>query len=187
MDRTVFFPESGGQSGDKGWINQVEVIDTKYDEIKESILHIIDSPLNFNEGDKVTGRIDWDRRYRIMRLHAASHIMEYFLYKIMGTLRLVGTHVNEKYDSSTYEYPTAFDPEKIKQVENLVNEFISKNYEIQRWEDHDKIGWYHWKAGEIELLCGGTHPKNVKEIGKIIIKRKNGGRGREKILTSLLE
>ena len=187
LDKTAFYPESGGQVGDMGYLNQTRVIDTQYDEKKKNILHIMVEQPDFGQGDEVIGKIDWDRRYRIMRLHAASHIMEHFLYKIFGELKLVGTHVNEKHDSSTYEYPETFDHEKLKQVKNLANGFISKGYEIERWEDPNKSGWWYWKAGEIEMPCGGTHPINVKEIGQIVIKRKSGGKGREKVLTSLVE
>ena len=185
LNRTCFYPESGGQAGDTGYLNQTRVIDTRYDENKKSIIHVIEGEPDFKEGDKIVGKIDWDRRYKIMKLHAASHIMEHFLFKVFGKLKLVGTHVNEKHDSSVYEYPDSFDPEKLKEVERLVNEFISKGYEIKRWEDPNKPGWWYWKAGEIEIPCGGTHPKNTKEIGEIIIKRKSGGQGKEKVLTSL--
>lgn len=187
LDRTAFYSESGGQVGDTGFLNQTRVIDTRYDEKKENILHIVDGVPNFKEGDKIIGTIDWDRRYRIMKNHAASHIMEYFLFDIFGKfgeLKLVGTLVNEKHDSSTYKYSGTFDHENLKSVEELSNQFILKGYNIERWEDPDKPDWWYWKAGKIKMSCGGTHPKNVKEIGQISIKRKSGGKGREKILTS---
>jgi alanyl-tRNA synthetase len=79
------------------------------------------------------------------------------------------------------------DQKKLEQVEKLANNFISKNYEIKRLEDLHKPGWWYWEAGNIEMSCSGTHPKNVKEIGKISIKRKSGGKGKEKIFTSILD
>lgn len=186
LDKTTFFAESGGQIGDTGYLNNTKVIGTKYDENKENILHIIEGEPGFREKDKIIGIIDWDRRYKIMKNHAASHIMEYFLFKIFGKLKLIGTSVNEKHDSSTYIYPEAFDQDKLKEVESLSNEFILKNHEIERWEDPTKSGWWYWKSGEIMMSCGGTHPVNTKEIGKISVKRKSGGTGKEKILTSAI-
>jgi len=186
LDKTAFFAENGGQIGDTGHLNNTKVLDTKYDENKENILHIMEDGIGFREGDKVTGMIDWNRRYKIMKNHAASHIMEYFLFKIFGVMKLVGTSVTEKHDSSTYECPEALDQDKLKEVEMLANEFISKNYEIKRWEDPGKHGWWYWKSGEIMMPCGGTHPINVSEIGQISIKRKNGGKGKEKVLTSTI-
>lgn len=187
LDKTAFYAENGGQVGDTGYLGNTRVVDTKYDENKENVLHIIEGIPDFRKGDKVIGRVDWDRRYRIMKHHAASHIMEHFLYKTFGELKLVGTLVNEKHDSSTYEYSGSFDQEKLKLIETLVNEFISKGYEIERWEDPNKPGWWHWKAGDIQMPCGGTHPVSVKEIDKVSIKRKSGGKGKVKILTSITE
>jgi len=186
LDKTAFFAESGGQIGDTGYLNITKVIDTKYDENKENVIHIIEGEPDFRERDKVIGIIDWDRRYKIMKNHAASHIMEHFLFKIFGELRLIGTSVSEKHDSSTYAYSELFDQNKLKEVERLSNEFILKDYEIKRWEDPNKPGWWYWESGEIIMPCGGTHPINTKEIGKVSIKRKGGGKGKEKILTSTI-
>lgn len=187
LEKTCFYPKSGGQIGDIGYLNQTRVINTIYDDSKEDILHIVEGDPHFIEGDLVVGKIDWDRRYKIMRLHSASHIMEHFLFKMFGNLKLVGSHVNERYDSSTYEYFGTLDIEKLKKVEDLTNEFILRGYEIQRWEDPNKKGWLYWKAGEIEISCSGTHPINTKEIGKVVLKRKSGGTGKEDILTKLAE
>lgn len=183
LDKTAFFAESGGQVGDIGYLNKTKVVDTIYDKNKENVLHVIEGEPEFREGDKIKGIIDWDRRYKIMKNHAASHIMEYFLFKIFGKLRLIGTSVSERHDSSTYEYSEVFSRDKLEQVENLSNELISKGYKIERWEDPDKHGWWYWKSGEITMSCGGTHPDSVKELGKIMIKRKSGGKGKEKVLT----
>lgn len=187
LDKTAFYAESGGQVGDTGFLNKIRVIDTKYDEKKENIIHIVEERFDLKPGAEIIGKIDWDRRYRIMKNHAASHIMEYFLYQIFGTLKLIGTTVSEKYDSSTYERSRPFNHEEIKEIEKLSNEFISKGFEIKRWEDLERPGWRYWEAGEIKMPCGGTHPKNVREIGQISIKRKSGGKGREKVLTSIVE
>ena len=187
LDRTAFFPMSGGQVGDTGYINKTRVIDTVYDEDKKTIIHLISGGPTFAEGDKVEGIIDWDRRYKIMRLHAASHIMEYFLFKVFGKLKLIGSHVNEKHDKSTYSLDGKLSEDKLQKVNDLVNDFIMKDYEIKRWEDKERKGWMYWEAGEIKMPCGGTHPYHTKEIGPVIIKRKSGGKGKEVVITKLRE
>jgi alanyl-tRNA synthetase len=187
LDRTCFYPESGGQAGDTGYLGQSGVIDTQYDSDRKTIIHIIEGKYTFEEGEKVCGRIDWDRRYKIMKLHAASHVVEYFLFKVFGSLKLVGTHVNERHDSSTYEYPDTFSPQKIEEVNRLANEYISKGYVIERWTDKKNSNYLYWKAGEIEVPCCGTHPKSLAEVGPIRIKRETGGRNREKVITKSLD
>lgn len=192
LDKTAFYPESGGQIGDTGYLDNLMVIDTRYDDEK-NIYHLIKDVQEgnvqegkINIGEIIVGRINWDRRYLIMRNHAASHIMEHFLHQIFGELKLVGTSVNDRHDSSTYLFPEAFDKDKLIQVEKLSNDFISKGFEIERWEDENMPGWWYWSAGDITIHCGGTHPRNTKEIGQISIKRKSGGKGKEKLYTSIV-
>jgi len=184
LDQTCFYPESGGQAGDTGTLNGQRVVDTQFDPEK-NIIHILESTLIFKTGDKIEGRIDWERRYRIMRVHAASHIMEHFLFRVFGPLKLIGSHLNEKHDSSTYESEEHLDPEKLAEVERKANEFIEKGLPIETWPDEKKLYFRYWKCSEIQIPCGGTHPKNTSEIGPIKLKRETGGRGREKVRTSL--
>lgn len=184
LDQTCFYPESGGQAGDTGTINGQRVIDTQFDSEK-NIVHILEKEPIFRVNDLVQGEIDWERRYKIMRIHAASHIMEHFLFQVFGPLKLVGSHLNEKHDSSTYESEERLDLEKLAQVERKANEFIAKNLPIETWPDEKKPYFRYWKCGEIQMPCGGTHPKNTSEIGPIKLKRETGGRGREKVITFL--
>jgi alanyl-tRNA synthetase len=184
LDKTCFFPEGGGQIGDKGYLGDLRVIETKYSSNRKDICHIVEGDIFYKKGDSVKGIIDWDRRYKIMKLHSASHIMEYFLFELFPKLKLVGSHVNEKHDSSTYLGDIS--PEKIEELNELINNFIAKDYEIKRWEDSIKKGWMHWEAGEIKIPCGGTHPLRTSEIGMIKVKVKGGGKGKKKVLTSLL-
>jgi alanyl-tRNA synthetase len=185
LDQTCFYGESGGQAGDTGEIEGIEVIDSK----KEGgrIVHILGTESPFKVGDKVHGKIFWDRRYRIMKLHAASHIMEFFLFKTFGKKKRIGSFVNDKKDRSDYQVETKITSEEIKKVEDLCNEFISRNLEIKRWEDPERSGFWIWESGEIKEYCGGTHVKNTKEIGKIKLKIKNLGTGKQRIETYLVE
>ena len=186
LDQTCFYPESGGQAGDIGTINGQKVIDTQFDSGK-NIVHIMEKEISFQVNDVVQGEIAWERRYKIMCIHAASHIMEHFLFQIFGPLELVGSHLNEKHDSSTYESDVPFEQEKLSEVKQKVNEFIAKDLPIETWSDEKKESFRHWKCGEIQIPCGGTHPHNTSEIGKIKIKRKTGGQGREKVITSIVD
>jgi alanyl-tRNA synthetase len=182
LDQTCFYPESGGQSGDKGLINLKKVLNTKFDQDK-NIFHVVEKS-DFNIGEAVEIEIDWERRYKIMKIHSASHIMEYFLFHVFGPLKLLGCNCNEERDSSTYgsdELPL----DKLSKVEQLSNDFILKNYPIETFEDKERKNFRWWKCGEILLPCGGTHPKNTSEIGKITIKREKGGSGKEKVITRL--
>jgi len=185
LDQTCFYPESGGQAGDMGTLNGQKVCDTRFD-TENNIVHTMEGAPVFKTNDRIKGQIDWDRRYKIMRIHAASHIMEYFLFQVFGPLKLTGSHLNEKYDKSTYVSEDKLDSEKLTEVTEKANAFISQGLPIETWPDEKRPNFRHWKCGEIKMPCGGTHPKNTREIGSIKLKRETGGSGREKVITSLM-
>jgi alanyl-tRNA synthetase len=184
LDQTIFYPESGGQAGDAGYLGTERVTDTQFDEEK-NIVHILENTASVKVGEEVSGRIDWERRYKIMRVHSASHIMEYFLFQVFGKLKLVGSHLNEKHDSSSYEYEGSLSKDELQKAQDLANEFIAQSHVIETYPDEKKLYYRWWRCGEIVMPCGGTHVKNTAEIGKIKLKRKTGGQGREQVITTV--
>ena len=184
LDRTAFYPEGGGQAGDSGTIGGVRVVNTQKDD--GTILHVLETTSSFSVGDEVDCEIDWERRYRIMRLHSAAHIMEYFLWERLGHLERLGSYVDEKKDRADYEYEGRLPPEELKKVEDAANEFLAEGHEIQIGSDPAQPGVRIWRCAEIEMLCGGTHVKNTEEIGRLRLKRKNPGKGKERVETSLI-
>jgi alanyl-tRNA synthetase len=183
LDQTVFFAESGGQAGDTGTLNGVRVVDTRID--GDRILHFMESSLGFSPGNRVHGVVDWDRRYRIMKLHTASHIMEYYLWKHLGYAERSGSFVDDKKDRADYRYEERLDPVKLKMVEDDTNAFLAEGHPVNIQVDDDGIR--HWSCGPVEMHCAGTHVRNTREIGAVKLKRKNPGRGEERVETSLAE
>src|SRR3972149_583524 len=72
LDQTCFYPAGGGQIFDTGEINGSKIIEVRKDE-NDTIYHKIEGQANFNVGDSVHGKIDWDRRHNIMKLPTARH------------------------------------------------------------------------------------------------------------------
>ena len=185
IDRTAFYPEGGGQVGDTGFIGGVRVVDTKKKDSK--ILHILESTPSFSVGDKLECEIDWERRYNIMRLHSAAHIMEHFLWKRLGKIERLGSYVDEKKDRADYAYEGRLPTGELKMVEEDTNKFLDDGHKIQILTEPERSGIRIWQCGDIRMLCGGTHVHNTKEIGAVKLKRKNPGRGVERVETSLCE
>ena len=183
LDQTCFYPEGGGQVGDRGRIEGIRVNDTQKE--GQTIKHVLERETDSEIGEQVSCELDWERRYKIMKLHSASHVMEHFLFKVFGPLKLIGTHVNEKHDKSTYLVEGMLDSDKLSEVSDLVNEFLARNLKIKVFSSQDDPNYRFWECGEIMIPCGGTHPKNTSEIGLVRIRRKSGGRGKETVITTL--
>lgn len=197
LSNTCFFPEGGGQVGDTGDINGMKVINT----LKEGalivrvgdqeiptggkIIHLLEAPPLFSVGDIVQGKIDWQRRYKIMRLHSASHIMEYFLFQVFGELPRIGACVDNQKDRSDYQSNEKFDQERLSRVEKRINEFIAANHPIKVFPSNENENVRVWESDCITMFCGGTHVRNTSEIGSVKLKRNNRGAGRERVETYL--
>jgi Ser-tRNA(Ala) deacylase AlaX len=184
LNQTAFYAESGGQRGDTGTLNDEKVVNTKYLDDHRCV-HLMENEPRININDSIHGKINWDRRYRIMKLHTASHLMEYFLWKQFGYIRRTGSNVDEKKDRADYEYNGRLDPNTLKKVEEETNKFLLEGHPVTISVDNKGIR--KWRCGPVEMHCAGTHVKNTSEIGLIKLKRKNPGRGEERVETSLKE
>ncbi|OGI14945.1 hypothetical protein A3K63_02865 [Candidatus Micrarchaeota archaeon RBG_16_49_10] len=200
LDQTCFYPWGGGQIGDTGEINGIKVVDTQKTTkgeiemndgfeakpISDEVIHILEREPGFKVGDKIHGKIDWERRHRIMRLHSAAHITYYVAVDVFGLKEIKGSYVDDKKDRLDFVHAGRLDPEKLAETESKVNEVISKGLEIKRFENPNHKGIWVWKVeGLPEMHCGGTHPKSTGEIGKVRLKRQNPGAGLERIETYL--
>ena len=184
LNQTSFYGKGGGQTGDTGTLNGERVVMTEYLD-NERLVHVMENEPEFIVGDIVHGVLDWDRRFRIMRLHAASHMMEYFLWKHFGYMKRVGSHVDERKDRADYLRDERLDSEILSKVENDTNKLLVEGHPVTITVDDDGIRT--WRCGPVEMPCAGTHVRNTSEIGSIKLKRKNPGRGEERVETSLRE
>jgi Ser-tRNA(Ala) deacylase AlaX len=198
LDRTCFFPEGGGQVADSGTLNGLRVIKV-YAEGDE-ILHLIEDLSRFKEGQEVHGVIDWERRYRIMRLHGAAHVVFFcFRAKFDQDCTASSGRIDEQKERSDYLFSKELTPDVLKIVEDYANEVMARGLEVKIWfedaEGREVNPWTgatarvetglrrKWKIeGFPEMECGGTHVNNTSEIGRTILKKgKSPGRGRKRI------
>ncbi len=192
LDRTCFYPTSGGQLYDKGKLNNVEVIDVRREEGK--IKHFIKDKLNAN---KVHGVIDWQRRYKHMRMHSAQHLLSAMVLDKYDA-ETVGNQINE--DKSRIDFhPLKIKQDKIKflteefnkivdnkvdiKIHHTTREDVLKNIDERRRKLFSRVpsSINEIRVVEInsidECPCAGTHVKNTAEIKHInIIKTDNKGR-----------
>lgn len=192
LDRTVFYPLGGGQPGDTGVLedrdgNKVTIIDTrKSKEHPGCILHFPDENIESSPGvgDVVRVTIDWERRYKLMRMHTCLHLLGAILpYGVTGG--------NIGADKSRLDFDMEEIPEKHELTEKL-NELAQQDHLVgTRWITDEEleaqpelIRTMSVKpprgAGRVRLLevegidlqpCGGTHVKRTNEIGQVRISK----------------
>ncbi len=189
LDKTPFYAEMGGQTGDKGSLtdsegNKIEIYDTK----RENNIGVhLTKNLPANPSDTFIATIDLESRIATSANHSATHLIHEALREVLGS------HVEQKgslvtpdslrFDFSHYQKLT---PEEIRKVEHLVNERIRKATPLEEHRDlpieearamgamalfgekyGDKVRVV--KFGESIELCGGTHVENTGNIGMVRI------------------
>ena len=178
LDRTVFYAFSGGQASDTGTVNGIPVKEAR--KAGDEIIYVLESEPGFHEGDKVNVKIDWENRLRLMKLHAASHIIYFLVQEKKGLKKIIGSNVTTDKGRLDYEYPesiTSFLPE----IETEANEIFNHDSEIIIYTDDNDPGKRWWECKGWKVPCGGTHVKSTREIGNVRLKRKNIGSGKERI------
>ena len=206
LDRTVFYPNGGGQPGDTGTLSlpdgtSLRIVDTV--KSPEGILHVPapDAALPA-VGAKVTAAIDWDRRYRHMRMHTALHVMSAV---IKGDV--TGGQVGA--DRSRLDFNLGIDIPAKELVSGEMNRLIGLDRPVRpTWitdaemaarpelvktmSVRPPVG-----AGRVRLLeiegvdlqaCGGTHVARTSEIGRVeCVKVENKGKMNRRFIVSLVD
>jgi alanyl-tRNA synthetase len=189
LNQTCFYPRGGGQTADLGKIQDTSVVDVEKSDALD-IIHILEREASFKVGETVHGTIDWDRRYRIMRLHSAAHIVYYVMPQVFGENCKPASSglLDDQKDRSDYWFSDKLDREKLGKVEEEANRIILEGRPIETWTDQDGESRY-WKMEPFPVMaCAGTHVKNSREVGRILVQRgKKPGKGKERIEISLSE
>jgi len=183
LEATAFYPSGGGQVCDTGEIEGARVLGAR--KADEEIVHEMEIQPSFAVGQRVSCSVDWTRRYRIMRLHSAAHIVYYVMQDVFGAKPASSGLVDDQKDRNDYLFDTPVDRGKLKSVEDQVNVIISKGFPVKIWlEGETKF----WKIEPYPVMkCAGTHVRNTSEIGPVRVDRgKKPGKGKERIETSLL-
>jgi misacylated tRNA(Ala) deacylase len=204
LDKTAFYPQSGGQPSDSGILecgSEIFMV-AGAEKIEEGTVHILDRP-GLKTGDAVTGKIDGDRRHRFMRSHTACHILSAVIFQETGA-KITGNQIElsrSRVDFSLESFDKSRMVEYVEKANQIVAEgrpvstrIISREEALDMPDllrlamavpDRDAI-----RVVEIEGIdrqaCGGTHVKNTAEVGRIrMLKAENKGKANRRIYFSL--
>lgn len=195
LDRSAFYPTSGGQPHDTGTLNGVNVVDVLVGDDGD-VWHVTDAPLAV--GAVVRGQIDWPRRFDHMQQHAGDHMIASALWRLLGGVT-IGLHVSgdiSTIDVAMPEGVTRISPEDICRVEMDVNERVQRDVPIRCWfPEPDELKALPLRKpptvsehvrvvaiGDDEMVaCGGTHPSTAGQLGLVKILNVAPARGKMRV------
>jgi alanyl-tRNA synthetase len=189
LDRTAFYPTSGGQLHDTGSIvfpdgkfAVTEVADTE----DGHVVHYLDAPLkNVQPGTRVRGEIDAARRRDHMQQHSAQHVLSSAFVRLFG-MATVSLHMADDYCSVDLDTPS-LSKDQVESAERLANEIMIEDRPVDvRYvtrDEAEKLGLRKLPPAERDQLrlidirdwdltaCGGTHVSRTGQIGSILLRK----------------
>jgi misacylated tRNA(Ala) deacylase len=198
LDQTAFNPRGGGLVSDTGTLGESKV--TEVVKEGEEIFHLLEAPLGLKPGDQVHGVVDWDRRFRIMRMHTSAHILSSVVNRETGAL-ITGNQISP--DESRVDFNLEnFDRDKMSDYIEKVNDAVwreldVKTYFMKREEALAKPGFVKLanalppsvdvlrivEIGDVDTQAdGGVHVGNTREIGKVVgLRAENKGKSNRRL------
>jgi len=202
LDRTVFYPAGGGQPGDTGVLRladgrELRVIDTRKGEGADSVVHLLDpaGPMPAI-GEDLEAVLDWGRRYAHMRIHTCLHVLSCVVVAPV-------TGGNIAADKGRLDFDIDMSLLDAQRIETGVNELIARAVDTETvWITDEQLDAQPELvktmsvqpprgAGRVRLLqisgidlqpCGGTHVRNIGEIGRIkVLRIRSEGRRNKRV------
>ncbi len=190
LDRTAFYPTSGGQVFDTGWITSDGNNKVRVSEVADAedgrVVHYVEALSNdLKPGSKVRGQIDATRRRDHMQQHSGQHVLSAAFIRLYG-MATVSFHMAEDYCSIDLDTPT-LTKDQVETAERLANEIILENRSVDiRFVTHDEAGKLGLRKlppterDELRLIdvrdfdltaCGGTHVSQTGQIASILLRK----------------
>ena len=196
LDQTVFYAESGGQESDRGTISGCAVVEV-HDQLGRPLYlkdRIVDVPTinvdtiilhkmiggDIRVGQYIVCEVDWERRYKVMRNHSASHFVYYAANEVFnrrdGTkLFTKGCHIND--EGFRFDFSADIPSDWVTEIEEISNGLIARGMDIDMQCEPESTEVFYWTYGDIIIPCGGTHVRSAKELGPLTLKRTKKGKG----------
>ncbi|MBN2356627.1 hypothetical protein JXO59_10980 [candidate division KSB1 bacterium] len=177
LDRTIFYPTSGGQMHDTGRLNDSRVVEARI--VDEKIWHLLSDPL---QSDQAHAVLDWDRRFDFMQQHTAFHILAGSFLRLFK-IETLSSHLGE--ETSTIDVDAAeVSPEMMHRIENDSNRIVWEDRPVRiRLVSEEEAHALSVRkeaavSGTVRLIeiqdhdldpCGGTHVSSTAQVGLVKI------------------
>ena len=185
LNQTLFFPEEGGQSPDKGELGGVNVLDVQIK--NDMIIHTVDQALPV--GMSIHGVLDWKHRFSNMQQHSGEHIFSGTVHRLYG-YNNVGFHLSD--NIVTMDFNGVLTEQDVARVEHLVNEMIVKNLPITiSYPTKEELAKMEYRSkieieGQVRIVtigdvdvcaCCAPHVRQTGEIGMLKVMSVQNHRG----------
>ncbi|MBN1976432.1 MAG: alanyl-tRNA editing protein [Anaerolineae bacterium] len=182
LDRSAFYPASGGQPADQGALGGVAVVDVQVRQ-DDAVVHVLESPLP-KDGKEIEGEIDWPRRFDHMQQHTGQHVLSAAFGRVLDA-DTVGFHLGTDVSTIDLNVPRLA-PEAVASVEDLVNQVVWEDRPVStRFVGSDELAALPLRRppavdGPVRIVevsdfdvnpCGGTHVARTGEIGLVRVAR----------------
>lgn len=170
-----FYPKGGGQKGDKGIIlcngKQYTICDTIRDQYSDDeVILLTEEPIDESlTGNQVEIYLDWDFRYIQMRFHSIVHLHHCILEEVIGKALEppITSDLQEDFAFNRYGKGIQDMTQEICDIAtDKMKTIIQKGGEIKNYPDTEKMGYRYWEFKTWKIGCGGTHLRDIKEIGE---------------------
>lgn len=179
VSETIFYAFSGGQESDAGTIGGYEVL--KAEKHGAEIYYTLPDNHAIKTNDTVTITINWNRRYRLMRLHFAAEIVLELIYHKFPEIPKIGAHIGEHKARIDFRSDKNISP-FLSDLQNAAQAIVDENQPIISAFSDEANQRRYWKIEDFSAVpCGGTHIRNTSEVGVIRLKRVNPGKGLERV------
>lgn len=179
LDRTIFYAFSGGQERDTGTIDGRLVLDAQ--KAGRAIIYTLEDATGLAVGDSVHVRIDWPRRYALMRLHFAAEIVLELCSQSVPTIEKIGAHIGPTKARIDFAWPASLAP-FLPAIAAQAAALVAADLPItSAFSDVANERRYWAVPGFAQVACGGTHLRRTGEVGPLVLRRKKLGAGKERV------
>jgi alanyl-tRNA synthetase len=206
LDATIAYPEGGGQESDVGTLvlpdgntarfvhvrkvygqraNLTDFPDIQIGGVVEHVIHPMDVEhlKNLKTGEEVRISIDAMRRAQLSLSHTASHLLYMGVAKIRpdAVAWTLGCHIRPDGARFDFSVDKRISPDEVEAIEEIANGFVARGCEVLTYAHPDHLDARYWQCESNTMPCGGTHIRNTSPIGRMVVRRKSMGSGKERL------